>query len=228
MTNVIFPDSVRQHRALARPSIAPLSPDDLATVAAAINQEHALCDFHAKQTVAHAIKAGDWLLKAKAQVGHGHWGRWVSEQCDCSPCRARVYMGFATWAAANRSRASELEEQPSMRQATLFLIRDRGQPSTALPVDDEQGPILLTDELRAGLATVLRGVDAKRDIFLQATIKQIVLAYNLDEYDEILKLLAQLRAARHCDNNSEPILWMLRAWASTNAPSSTEAAEVAA
>jgi hypothetical protein len=35
-------------------------------------------EFHWERAVAHAIRAGEFLIEAKAQVGHGAWGSWLA------------------------------------------------------------------------------------------------------------------------------------------------------
>jgi hypothetical protein len=51
----------------------------LGTLAETVNREHELVLEAGTAMVAHAIKAGEALLKAKELVGHGGWERWLVE-----------------------------------------------------------------------------------------------------------------------------------------------------
>jgi hypothetical protein len=66
--------------------------DDLAIN---INSEHTEAIQAARQSLMHAIRAGDLLLQAKAQVGHGAWLDWVKDNCQFSDRTARAYMRLA-------------------------------------------------------------------------------------------------------------------------------------
>jgi Protein of unknown function (DUF3102) len=67
----------------------------LADLANLINSEHEATCLGARQTVAHAIRCGGWLLKAKDRVGHGHWGDWFHKNCRLSERTAQAYMRLA-------------------------------------------------------------------------------------------------------------------------------------
>ena len=86
-----------------------LSLPDLAETA---NREHALCVAAFGPAVEHAIRAGEVLSAAKAQLAHGEWLPWLAENFDGSERAAQVYMKVA----ANPQRAALLEE-PSLRKA---------------------------------------------------------------------------------------------------------------
>jgi hypothetical protein len=43
----------------------------------------------------HYRLAGEMLIEAKDQVGHGGWGRWLTKNFDLSQSTARVYMRWA-------------------------------------------------------------------------------------------------------------------------------------
>jgi hypothetical protein len=60
-----------------------------------INHEHIEAIQAARQSLLHAIRAGDLLLQAKDQVGHGAWLDWVKDNCKFSDRTARAYMRLA-------------------------------------------------------------------------------------------------------------------------------------
>jgi hypothetical protein len=88
---------------------AGASLSDLAQTA---NREHELAREHGLAMVEHAIRAGEALLEAKAQVKHGEWLPWLDANFDASERTARGYMAIAS----NRQRVADLEE-PSLRKA---------------------------------------------------------------------------------------------------------------
>lgn len=70
-----------------------LSVADLARVA---NQEHAQVRRAATAFVLHAIRAGDALKTARAQVARGGWEQWVQANFHGSCATAAIYMRFHT------------------------------------------------------------------------------------------------------------------------------------
>lgn len=68
----------------------------LGTLAETANREHELVLEAGTAMVAHAIKAGEALLKAKELVGHGGWERWLVENLsEHSLTTPRLYMRLA-------------------------------------------------------------------------------------------------------------------------------------
>jgi len=53
--------------------------NELVSLAAKINREHNLAEQMAKAAIKHALKAGELLIQAKAQCGHGEWLSWVGK-----------------------------------------------------------------------------------------------------------------------------------------------------
>jgi hypothetical protein len=43
----------------------------------------------------HYVRAGEMLIEAKEQVGHGGWGRWLTKNFNLSQDTARLYMRLA-------------------------------------------------------------------------------------------------------------------------------------
>jgi hypothetical protein len=66
--------------------------DKLATL---IQQRHEAVAASLKEAVSNAIAAGELLLEAKKQVGHGEWLPWLAENCDISERTAQAYMRLA-------------------------------------------------------------------------------------------------------------------------------------
>jgi len=67
----------------------------LPDLAEAINREHAEAVQAVRQTLTHAIRAGELLLAAKAQIEHGGFLPWLQANCQFSDRTARAYMRLA-------------------------------------------------------------------------------------------------------------------------------------
>jgi len=69
--------------------------NSLADLAARIRAEHEATAEALRDSVAHAMVAGDLLIEAKAQVPHGQWLPWLAEHCAISERTAQLYMRTA-------------------------------------------------------------------------------------------------------------------------------------
>lgn len=65
------------------------------TTASEIEKEHLEAQSAAKNAVAHALEAGRMLLEVKAQMPHGEFGSWCSDNLPFSATTARGYMRLA-------------------------------------------------------------------------------------------------------------------------------------
>jgi hypothetical protein len=86
----------------------------LAELADRIRVEHQAVSTALKESLRHAIEAGELLIEAKKQVGHGQWLPWLQERCAISERTAQLYMRVAK----NRK---EIEEQIRNGIADLSL-----------------------------------------------------------------------------------------------------------
>jgi hypothetical protein len=69
--------------------------NSLADLAHRIKVEHTAVADALKDSVRHAIAAGELLVEAKAQVPHGGWMPWLKDNCEISDRTARLYMQVA-------------------------------------------------------------------------------------------------------------------------------------
>ncbi len=69
--------------------------NSLADLAARIVTEHRAVSTALKDSVRHAIAAGELLIEAKNQVPHGGWLPWLHEHCTMSERTAQLYMRVA-------------------------------------------------------------------------------------------------------------------------------------
>jgi Protein of unknown function (DUF3102) len=67
----------------------------LSDLAARIRVEHTAIADALKNSLKHAIVAGELLIEAKAQVPHGQWLPWLKDHCCISERTAQLYMRVA-------------------------------------------------------------------------------------------------------------------------------------
>jgi hypothetical protein len=124
------------------------SVDALAELAGRINAEHQQSETALRAGLEHAKKAGELLLEAKEQCGHGKWLPWLKANVKFSERTARRYMTIASrWEElANRSRVSDL----SYREALAVLSSPEPEPFAVQPREIEYLPsVLECDDARA-------------------------------------------------------------------------------
>jgi len=95
-------------------------------VAALANQilaAHHAARSAAESAIAHAVRAGELLFQAKAQLPHGSFGQWLRENVKFSDRTARGYMQLAGLDEAKRQRVADL----SLRQALAEIAELRPQ-----------------------------------------------------------------------------------------------------
>jgi hypothetical protein len=109
------------------PTISAVTAANLATPICA---EHEAARTSVRQAVAHAIRAGELLLQAKAQLEHGAFGPWLAANVGFSERTARGYMRLAGLDESKRQRVADL----SLREA-LASLAQRPDPKSD-PADE--------------------------------------------------------------------------------------------
>jgi hypothetical protein len=79
-----------------------------ADLTAEIITEHQAAFAAASDAVQHAVRCGELLLKAKAEIKHGEFGAYCKKTLPFDERTAQRYMQAATWAAANPTRVSDM------------------------------------------------------------------------------------------------------------------------
>lgn len=120
----------------------------LPVLAASINAEHDECLAAMRQSLSHALAAGDMLVEAKSLVAHGEWLPWLADNCAIPKRTAQLYMRLA--------KHRELIEEKSADVALLTIqaaveLIDR-KPTLAERLDDIESAIVA---LEAELADCL-------------------------------------------------------------------------
>lgn len=97
---------------------ATREPTTLAGLATAIQSEHDAATTAARTAIEHAIRCGELLTEAKAQVPHGGWAGWLAEHFPASDRTARGYMRLAAHAdeLADRQALADLGIEGALRE----------------------------------------------------------------------------------------------------------------
>jgi hypothetical protein len=98
--------------------------NSLAVLAARITKEHNAILNAVRRGLTHAIRCGELLLEAKAQIkeqyGHGHWLPWLKKSCTIPLRTAQLYMRLAKAEIRNdahlslREAVRQLTERPGL------------------------------------------------------------------------------------------------------------------
>jgi hypothetical protein len=112
-----------------------------ALLMAEIRRQHEAAQDAFRSAVEHAIRCGELLAEAKAQLPHGGWGAWLAENFPASDRTARGYMRLAAHAEeVNRQGLADLGIEGALRE--LAAPRD---DLNAAPDEEAEGKI---EELR--------------------------------------------------------------------------------
>ena len=104
-------------------------PAALTDLAEAVRTEHEAAQVAFRSAVDHAVRCGQLLAEAKAQVSHGGWGAWLAENFPASDRTARGYMRLAAHAEeVNRQGLADLGIEGALRE--LAAPRDEGESAS--------------------------------------------------------------------------------------------------
>jgi hypothetical protein len=115
----------------------------LSNLAQRIHAEHQAVIAAVRSHVEHAMVAGDLLVEAKRQVGHGQWAEWVKRHCEISDRTARYYMQLAE----NRAKVESIRQRVAdltLRQAIKAIsvrpeLKNASKPSPKSPLSSTTG-----------------------------------------------------------------------------------------
>jgi hypothetical protein len=112
--------------------------NQLGDLAQRIHAEHQEVVAATKSGVEHAMAAGDLLIKAKGQLGHGQWAEWLKRHCEISERTARLYMQLAQnrGAIAKRQRVADLTLREAAKAVAAPKAKNTSPPAVQL-VNDE-------------------------------------------------------------------------------------------
>lgn len=135
--------------------------DKLSAVAVLINAEHRAVVHSMKDGMAHALKCGDLLLKAKDAITHGDWLPWLKKHCDFAESTARAYMQVAR----NRQRVGDL----SFREALKVLASKEENVHFSSESIEWYTPVEVIQRVVASLGEIELDPCANEDNQVQAT-----------------------------------------------------------
>lgn len=110
----------------------------LPVLAAGINMEHQECLTAMRQSLAHALAAGDMLVEAKSLVPHGEWLPWLADNCAIPKRTAQLYMRLAKHREFIQTKSADVAHLTI--QSAVELI-DR-KPTLAERLDDIESAIV--------------------------------------------------------------------------------------
>ncbi len=98
------------------------SSNFLADLAGRIKIEHTAVSAALKDSVTHAIAAGELLIEAKAQLVHGQWLPWLRDHCTMSERTAQLYMRCAKNRGAIEGQIRNGVADLSLNEAAAILM----------------------------------------------------------------------------------------------------------
>jgi hypothetical protein len=139
------------------------------SVASEINAEHREVIRSIANGVTHAIRAGELLSRAKANVGHGGWRRWQEKNLAFSVRTAQLYMQLARL-DPNAQRVADLP----LQQAVLKLWKmDREEKQQAERRRHEEQSRKAMEERRARYVAGLRDPKETENEVLRIVERQL-------------------------------------------------------
>ncbi len=104
----------------------------LAGLARKINEEHAAAQDAQRESLDHAIAAGERLTEAKDVVAHGQWLPWIKENCLFAERTVQLYMRLAKHADDLRSKSATVADLSLNEAARLVQGEPREKKTPAL------------------------------------------------------------------------------------------------
>lgn len=113
-----------------------------------VDRSEALSKRHGKDAIAAAVKAGKYLIEAKALLGHGNWLAWL--KANCKGIREKTAQRYMTLAEFRH--VSDLNQCSSLRQAYIFTgtikaAKEDKNPDDVAAEDDNKPVIGETPEM---------------------------------------------------------------------------------
>jgi len=96
--------------------------NSLADLAARIKLEHQAVAVALKDSLRHALAAGELLIEAKERVPHGQWLPWLREHCTISERTAQLYMRAAKHRAELESNTQGIADLTLSEAAAVLAL----------------------------------------------------------------------------------------------------------
>lgn len=127
----------------------------LPVLVASINAEHDHCLAAMRQSLIHALAAGDMLIEAKGLVAHGEWLPWLADNCGIPKRTAQLYMRLAKHRELIEAKSADVALLTI--QAAVELI-DR-KPTLAERLDDVEAAVVALEGELADASTCRKQLD---------------------------------------------------------------------
>src|SRR5271163_3492730 len=115
------PRAARCREARLMEAADPQFSNSLVDLAARIKTEHTAVSSALKESLRHAIAAGELLLEAKDQVPHGQWLPWLQKHCSIFERTAQLYMRVAKNRAEIENQIRNDVADLTLNEATALL-----------------------------------------------------------------------------------------------------------
>jgi hypothetical protein len=115
-------------------STAPTEDDEhLAALAKRVRTEHEAAQTATRNAVAHALNAGDALIRAKEAIPNKRWLRWLQANCSLSVRTAQLYMRLAEYRTEIEHKLAGAPDF-SIRAAQRLIAKPKAtKPKTTTP-----------------------------------------------------------------------------------------------
>ncbi len=110
----------QQGQLIRRANVVALKQGEMPT-ADDVNDAHRLARGNAESAVQHAIRCGELLLQAKAQLKHGEFKPWIASSCEFAYSTAKRYMKAAD------------QKATAVAFSSVRHLFDSGKPRQRLP-----------------------------------------------------------------------------------------------
>lgn len=153
-----------------------------------IRTEHEAAEAGIRDSLRHAVRAGQLLIDVKNRLSHGEFLPWVAQHCPFAQSTANIYMKIArAWRPEDSQRVGNL----SLRQFAQLLAR------ADATLDDERLGATTQDDERGELPD--QSVRRVADTYL-AEIKRFCVAIErAQRQPEHLRAVAKVIRSRHGD-----------------------------
>jgi hypothetical protein len=123
--------------------------DPGAMLAREIEREHQAAYGKAREALEHARRAGELLLQAKAAVGHGQFGKWLTEHVSFAERTAQAYMRIASnWPAieaAKTATVADLTVRGALSAVRTSTVPAKRSRAVARPMRDKNAKRMLQE-----------------------------------------------------------------------------------
>jgi hypothetical protein len=158
-----------------------------------LKTEHAAIVDSLKNSLSHAMAAGDMLLEARARLKHGQWLPWI-ESCDLSERTAQRYMRLARNRAVIEAKSDTVSDLGIKGALAMLAVSRESEDPTVLLADN-------ASDLAFDWWDVFD--EAARERKKAREVKEAIIAEALTIMNKVLQLSKQRPALSIWDDDEE-------------------------